>query len=324
MSRTEPTCIFNESDLGMFEYVIMAPGQGVQRPGMLDPWLEASPRAGELLSGWSEVVGFDMLEASRNENSLSDTAAAQPLIVAAALLSMDLLQSWIAMAKHRILFAGHSVGELAAAVGAGYLMPLTAITLARARGIAMSTACMMHKTGMAAVMPTKRDGASDKSIGAAIRAAGLTVANWNGSHQFVAAGPVDVLEAFTASLPAGMRIIQLGVAGAFHTEAMAAAAAPFARAVKRSQFLNPTSAMLSNRDGAVVAGPDDLRQRLVAQITSAVRWDRCSATIASFSAPDTVHIELAPAGPLTRLTERAYPGVRIVALRAPQDVYLRI
>jgi [acyl-carrier-protein] S-malonyltransferase len=217
------------------------------------------------------------------------------------------------------LFAGRLVGELATAAGAGYLTPPAAIGLSRARGLAMSAACVASRTGMAAVMPGKRDPAPDEAIAAAIRAAGLTVANWNGGHQFVAAGPAGRLEAFAAAPPAGMRIAPLEVAGAFHTEAMAAAVAPFARAVEQAPFLSPASAMLGNGDGALVAGPDDLRRRLVAQITSAVRWDLCSAAIAELSGPDAVRIELAPAGPLTRLAERACPGLRAIALRAPHD-----
>jgi [acyl-carrier-protein] S-malonyltransferase len=184
----------------------------------------------------------------------------------------------------------------------------------------MVAACKLEKTGMAAVMPSKRDPATDAAIGSAIQAAGLTVANWNGSHQFVAAGPVDRLEAFAASRPAGLRIASLDVAGAFHTEAMAPATAEFAHAVQRSDFREPTSAMLGNRDGALVADPEDLRHRLVAQITSPVRWDRCSAAIESLATPQAIRVELAPAGPLTRLAERAHPSARPVALCSPDDV----
>lgn len=220
---------------------------------------------------------------------------------------------------HHLLFAGHSVGELAAAAGAGFLSPTAAIALSRARGIAMSAACAVRKTGMAAVMPGKREPATDEDIVAAIGAAELTIANWNGSRQFVGADPAGLLEDFTAAPPAGMRIAPLEVAGPFHTEAMEPAKAPFAQAVKKAPVLHPTSPILGNGDGAVISDPVGLRQRLVAQIISPVRWDKCSATIASLSGPATVRIELAPAGPLTRLAERAHPGTRVVALRTPRD-----
>ncbi|MGH3863046.1 ACP S-malonyltransferase, partial [Actinokineospora sp.] len=293
---------------------------GAQRPGMLDSWVAAAPQAGALLADWSAVAGFDLLDAGRDATAMADTAVAQPLITAAALLSMESLRDRMSLDPDRVLFAGHSVGELAAAAGAGYLTPATAITLARARGEFMSAACAASPTGMAAVRPTRRDGRPDESIVAEIHAAGLAVANWNGSHQFVAAGPVDRVDGFVAKPPAGTRITRLDVAGAFHTDAMITARAPFARAVAEAPLSEPTSAMLGNSDGAIVAGPADLRQRLVTQVTSAVRWDLCAAAIAAQSSPDALHIELAPAGPLTRLLERARPGVRAIAVRAPEDV----
>ncbi|WP_201776204.1 ACP S-malonyltransferase [Streptacidiphilus melanogenes] len=304
----------------VYHYVVTAPGQGVQRPGMLDPWLERVSGAVDLVGDWSQAVGFDLAEAGRDASLLADTAFAQPLIVATSLLACRLLRSEVPMASGEVLFAGHSVGELAAASAAGYLAPGEAVRLAHVRGAAMSAACGTAPTGMAAVMPTKRAGAADADIVDAVVAAGLTVANWNGSHQFVAAGPLDRVEALAAAPAPGTRVAPLAVAGAFHTEAMAPAVEEFARAVRESRFTDPDAALLGNADGAPVTGPDDLRRRLVTQITSPVRWDRCSESIARL-APGALHIELAPAGPLTRLLQRTDPTARAVAVTAPEDVH---
>ncbi|MBD0670562.1 ACP S-malonyltransferase [Streptomyces sp. CBMA156] len=304
----------------MYDHVITVPGQGAHRPGMLDSWLASAPYARELLADWSESAGLDLLEAGRDAAAMADTAVAQPLITAAALLSLKRLRARLDVDPGRVLYAGHSVGELAAAAGAGYLPPGAAVALARERGKAMSAACATAPTGMAACMPSKRDGAADEAIVDAIRAGGLSVANWNGSHQFVAAGPSAAVEAFGANPPAGMRVVRLEVAGAFHTEAMAPALEPFARAVARAPWRAPDSAMLGNADGSLVTGPDDLRQRLVAQLTSAVRWDLCAESIARHSSARTLHVELAPAGPLTKLAERARPWTRTVALRSADDL----
>ncbi|WP_433628848.1 ACP S-malonyltransferase [Nocardia sp. CA-120079] len=302
----------------MYNYVITAPGQGVQQPGMLDAWLAAVPQAHKRITEWSDIVGFDMVPASRDEVMLGDTAIAQPLIVAAALLSFELLRD--RMDSDDVLFAGHSVGELAAAAGAGYISATTAITLAGVRGAAMSAACAVTESGMAAVMPTKRDGATDAAIVAAIGAAGLIVANWNGSHQFVAAGTKDRIDAFIEARPRGLRIVPLTVAGAFHTDAMATATPSFAKAAAEAAFLESASAMVGNGDGALITSPDDLRQRLIAQITAPVRWDLCARTIAAHAATDAPHLELAPAGPLTRLLERERPEARALAIRTPEDI----
>ncbi|WBO66277.1 ACP S-malonyltransferase [Streptomyces camelliae] len=296
-----------------------APGQGVQRPGMLDPWLDAVPGAPALVADWSRAAGFDLVEAGRDEALLADTAYAQPLIVAASLLAHQLLRDRLPSAADEVLFAGHSVGELAAAAGAGYLSPRDAVALARVRGAAMSAACAVAPTGMAAVMPARRNPASDEEIVAAVGTAGLTVANFNGSHQFVAAGPADRVEALADAPPPGIRVSPLAVAGAFHTEAMAPAVAQFARAIQDVRLAEPASALLGNGEGEPVAGPEDLRRRLITQITSPVRWDLCAQAIAR-RAPGALHIELAPAGPLTRLLQRARPEARAVALGVPEDL----
>ncbi|MEV8459080.1 MULTISPECIES: ACP S-malonyltransferase [Streptomyces] len=300
-------------------YVVTAPGQGVQRPGMLDPWLDAVPGARALVDDWSRAAGLDLVEAGRDAALLADTAVAQPLIVAASLLAHRLLRERLPLAADEVLFAGHSVGELAAAAGAGYLSPRDAVALARVRGAAMSAACALAPTGMAAVMPGRRAGASDEEIAAAVAAAGLTVANFNGSHQFVAAGPADRVEALAEEPPPGTRVAPLNVAGAFHTQAMAPAVETFARAIAGVPIARPASAMVANGDGALLTGPEDLRRRLIIQLTSPVRWDLCTETIARL-APDALHLELAPAGPLTRLLGRARPDARAVALGLPEDI----
>ncbi|WP_329120908.1 ACP S-malonyltransferase [Streptomyces sp. NBC_01465] len=312
--------IFESEDSMGHRYVVTAPGQGVQRPGMLDPWLEAVPGAPELVDAWSREAGFDLVGAGRDETLLADTAYAQPLIVAVSVLAHQLLFSRLRLRSDEVLFAGHSVGELAAAAGAGHLDPGTAVALARVRGAAMSQACGCAPSGMAAVMPTKRGGASDEEIAAAVAAAGLTVANHNGSHQFVAAGPADRVAALADAPPPGTRVAPLNVAGAFHTESMAAAVPAFARAVHAARFTEPASVMVGNGDGATVTDPDELRIRLITQITSPVRWDLCGETIARLAAPDALHVELAPAGPLTRLLQRSRPDARAVAVAAPEDI----
>ena len=302
-----------------YDHVVVAPGQGAMQVGMLEGWLDI-PGAAALLASWSDVASLDLLAASRDAGALRDTAVVQPLTVAASLLSMTVVREQHVLDEARTLYAGHSVGELTAAACAGYLHPAAAVALVGARGVAMSAACTATPTGMAAVMPARRDPASDDAIRAAIEEAGLTVANSNGAHQFVAAGPRERLDAIARARPAGLRIAPLDVAGAFHTAAMAAAAAPFAAAVERASFGCPTADLLANADGAFVGDADDVARRLIAQITSPVRWDRCSATIAARSGPGTVHVELAPAGPLTGLLRRSRPEAYAVALHGPADV----
>lgn len=296
---------------------IVAPGQGAQTPGFLAAWLEL-PAAAELLATADEVTGLDLIrlgtEGSAEE--IRDTAVAQPLLVAAALASAAALELLPTRhgSGHRV-FAGHSVGELPAAVLAGAVTPETALRLATTRGRAMAEACSAADTGMTAVL-----GGDPGEVDAALAAAGLTAANRNGAGQVVAAGPRAALDALAADPPPRARLRPLEVAGAFHTDAMRPAQQALAEVVRNGgvEVTDPRSPLLSNADGAVVASGAALLERLVAQVAAPVRWDLCQETMAASGV--TAVLELAPGGTLTGLAKRVLKGVETVALRGPGDL----
>jgi [acyl-carrier-protein] S-malonyltransferase len=110
----------------------------------------------------------------------------------------------------------------------------------------------------------------------------------------------------------------LSVAGAFHTELMAAAQRVLADVAAGVSAKDPRLPFVSNADGAVVDRGSELVARLVAQVSRPVRWDSCMQTLGAMGV--TAVIELPPAGTLTGLVRRALPGVRTVALRGPDDL----
>lgn len=287
--------------------VVVAPGQGAQKPGFLSSWLEL-PGAAERIGGWSELIGIDLIRMGTvaDADEITDTAVAQPLLAAAALLAAEHL-------PQADIVAGHSVGELAAGAIAGVLSSRDAIRLTGVRGRAMAAATRAAPTGMAAVL-----GGDQDAILAAAAAHGLTPANVNGGGQVVVAGSVTQLAGFAASPPPGTRIRQLRVAGAFHTAHMAPAVAALAAAAMETTVNDPTFTLLSNRDGSVVTSGQDWLDRVVSQVASPVRWDRCMASMAALDA--TVLVELPPAGVLAGLAKRDLPGVRVVALKTPDQI----
>lgn len=287
--------------------VMVAPGQGAQAPGFLSPWLEL-PGAVECVGRWSELVGVDLIrmgtEAGTDE--VTDTAVAQPLLTAAALLA----------ARHvpvPDIVAGHSVGELAAGAIAGVLSPEDAIRLAGLRGRVMARATRLVPAGMTAVL-----GGDERAVLAAIAAHGLTAANINARDQVVAAGTLGQLKAFAASPPPGVRLRRLRVAGAFHTAHMAPAAEALAAGVANIVSRDPVIKLLSNKDGSVVSSGEDWTGRIVAQVAATVRWDRCMETMGRLGV--TAFLELPPAGPLTGLAKRVMAGVRTLALKVPDQL----
>lgn len=293
---------------------IVAPGQGAQTPGFLSPWLEdaaVAARLGEL----SEVVGIDLVHygTEADAEAIRDTAIAQPLLVAAGLVASQQLTGGEVPFAGADVAAGHSVGEVTAAAGVGVLSAADAMVLVRERALGMAEASALRPTTMAAVVRGNRD-----EVLAAIEAVGATAANNNGAGQIVAAGTVEQIDQLKASPPAGARVIGLSVAGAFHTEHMELGRARVEAVAAGMAASDPVVTLLSNADGtAVVSGAEYLR-RLVAQVTSPVRWDLCMQTMASLGV--TGLLELPPAGTLTGIAKRNMPGVELFNLNTPDQI----
>jgi [acyl-carrier-protein] S-malonyltransferase len=293
--------------------VVVAPGQGSQTPGFLSPWLEL-PGAADLLGALSEAAGVDLAQHGTvsDADTIRDTKIAQPLIVAAGILTLDALAETDHLAKTSGI-AGHSVGEFTAAAGAGVLDATDAVRLVGIRGRAMAEAAAIEATGMSAVI-----GGDENEVLAALEANGLFPANYNGGGQLVVAGPVAGLSALAENAPAGSRVIPLQVAGAFHTSYMAPAVETLREAAAGVNTNDPTKKLWTNNDGSLVTDGQKFRDLLVGQVSSPVRWDKC---MASFEAAGvTGIIELAPAGALVGLAKRALKGVPTVAIKTPEDL----
>ncbi|SDQ16558.1 ACP S-malonyltransferase [Microbacterium sp. cf332] len=291
--------------------IAVFPGQGSQTPGFLAPWLELDG-ARERLERFSDLAEVDLVAAGTewDADRIRDTAVAQPLIVAASLLSYDALSRTGARPAG---VAGHSVGEIAALAAANVLDTDDALRLVGLRGRAMADAATREQTGMSAVI-----GGDQDAVVARLDELGLTPANYNGGGQIVAAGALEALAGLAAEPVTGTRVIPLQVAGAFHTRYMAPAVEVLTSAAADTEVRDPEATLWSNRDGAVVSDGRDALDRLVAQVASPVRWDLCMASFAEHAV--TGIIEFAPAGTLVGLAKRALRGVPAVAVKTPDDL----
>ncbi len=290
--------------------VIVCPGQGSQTPGFLAPWLEL-PGAREHLTALSDAAGVDLVThgTTSDEETIKDTAVAQPLLVGAGLLALRALGGTAGVGA----LSGHSVGEFTAAAAAGVLSEDDAMRLVALRGRAMAEASAATPTGMSAVL-----GGDPADVLETIERHGLTPANVNGGGQVVAAGALDALAALAEEPPARARVIPLKVAGAFHTHYMQPAVDALAAAAADLEASDPGVTLVSNRDGAVVTTGRDVLDRLVAQVSNPVRWDLCTERFAELGV--TALVELPPAGTLVGLAKRALKGVELLAVKTPDDL----
>ncbi len=273
---------------------------------MLTPWLEL-PGAAEQVSHWSTACNLDLvhLGTTAEADEIRRTEHAQPLLVAASLLSGRAVLA----GGDPDLVCGHSIGELAVLALAGVLDDADAVLLAAERGRLMAEAAALAPTGMAALL-----GRADvSSVQDRLGGSGLELATVNAPGQVVLGGPVAALQAWEP--PAGVRVRQLDVAGAFHTSAMASAVEPFRALVNALHPRPARCGVVANADGAVLTDGRVLLDRLVDQLTRPVRFDLC---LPAFSGHEAV--ELAPAGVLSGLLRRALPDLSVRALRSPTDL----
>ena len=294
---------------------VVAPGQGSQVPGFLTPWLEL-PHFEDRMKWLGTVAGIDLIAhgTTSDEDTIRDTAVAQPLIVSAGMVSLLSLFPHPGEAFAKVAVgAGHSVGEITAAAAAHVISAEQAMVLVRERGNAMAAASAVTPTGMSAVLGGDRD-----EVIAKLTQHGLTAANENGAGQIVAAGTLEQLAALETDPPTGARVRPLSVAGAFHTKHMAPAVGLLAQHAKAISTHDARLRILSNADGTMVQDGREVLKRLVTQVSNPVRWDLCMQTMLDLGV--TGLIELPPAGTLVGLAKRAMPDVECVSLKTPEDL----
>ncbi|MCS5720513.1 ACP S-malonyltransferase [Herbiconiux sp. CPCC 203407] len=298
--------------------VVVCPGQGSQTPGFLEPWI-AEPSFRDTLEELGDAARVDLVQHGTvsDADTIRDTAVAQPLIVAAGILTLDALFDGLsntAGRRERVGgIAGHSVGEITAAAGAGILTKGDAMRIVGERGRAMADAAAVTSTGMSAVV-----GGDQAELLALFEEVGVLPANYNGGGQIVVAGAPDALARLAESVPRGVRVVPLQVAGAFHTHFMAPAVDRLAAVAASVHPSDPTLPIWTNNDGSRVDSGARFVELLVGQVSSPVRWDLDMEAFAA--AGVTGLIEVAPAGALTGLAKRGLKGVPAVAVKTPDDL----
>jgi [acyl-carrier-protein] S-malonyltransferase len=290
--------------------VILAPGQGSQKPGFMSSWLELQVFRSKL-EEFSDTISLDLIKHGTlsDDETIRDTAIAQPLIVSASIATAALLDT-----SNLSGVAGHSVGEVSAAAIANVLSDNEAMKLVNVRAKAMARAAASSEvTSMAAVL-----GGEVGTVLARLQELGLSAANYNGAGQIVAAGSKTGIDKLVLEGPQGSKVIPLSVAGAFHTSYMLPAVSELKSFTSDLEISIPKINLWSNQNGQLVSDGKEFINLLVGQVANSVRWDLCMESMVN--AGVTAVIEVSPAGTLAGLAKRGMPGVEIVALKEPKDL----
>ena len=290
----------------------MTPGQGSQTCGMYSTWITDQANK-EIVTKYSKLIDLDLIHYGTvaSQSEITATNVAQPLLTALAFMSFSKLQI---NSNENLIYSGHSVGEFSAACLAGFYSDETAMKLVSVRGKAMAAAAASNRaTGMSAVL-----GGDKAEVIKHVEQFDLVPANVNSDGQIVASGLLSNLEKLSANPPASTKVRKLEVAGAFHSQFMKSAESELEKEFTQVELTKPTYNFISNKDGQIITESTDLKNRLVSQITSPVRWDLCQAKMIELGV--TGMLELAPGGVLTGIAKREMPGVELFAIKSPEDI----
>ncbi len=253
------------------------PGQGSQKVGMLAAIAATSPVVEQTFAEASEALGYDLWALAQNgpQEQQNLTERTQPLLLTA---SVALWRLWQQRSDVRpVLLAGHSLGEFSALVCAGSLAFADAVKLVRARGQFMQTAVPVGEGSMAAVLGMEDQQIVDICAEASAAGGVVEAVNFNSPGQVVIAGNVAAVDRAIERLKeAGCkRAMPLPVSAPFHTSLMRPAGEQLAQALAGIELKAPVIPVVHNVHAQTETDPDRIRELLIQQISSPVKWTGC-------------------------------------------------
>lgn len=277
------------------------PGQGAQFVGMGKDLFESNTKAKELFDKADEILGYNITDIMFNgtDEDLKQTKVTQPAVFLHSVISALCLDDF-----NPDMVAGHSLGEFSALVAAGALSFEDGLQLVYARAMAMQKACEAVPSTMAAIinLPDK----TIEQVCAEISRDGHIVvpANYNSPGQVVISGNVEaVKEACVKMKEAGAkRALPLAVGGAFHSPLMEMARVELAKAIEAAPVCTPVCPVYQNVDALPHTDPKEIKDNLLKQLTSPVRWTQSIINMINDGMTDFV--ECGPGQVLTGLIGR--------------------
>ncbi len=303
---------------------LLFPGQGSQAVGMGRALAEAYPAARQVFDEVDDALG-ERLSALIWEgpiDRLTLTENVQPALMAVSLAALRALEveTGFNAARDARFVAGHSLGEYSALAAAGALSIADTARLLRTRGQAMQKAVPVGEGAMAALLGLDFDEASAVAAEAA-QGEVCEAANDNGGGQVVVSGHRTAVERAVeiARGRGARRAMTLPVSAPFHCALMRPAADVMAQALAGVMVRRPVPPVVANVVAHAISEPDEIRQRLVEQVTGMVRWRECVAFMAREGV--TRFYEVGSGKVLSGLVKRIAAGTTATAVGTPDDIH---
>jgi [acyl-carrier-protein] S-malonyltransferase len=299
------------------------PGQGSQTVGMGKALADAFPAARAVFEEVDAALG-EKLSAIIWEGPgepLQLTENAQPALMAVSLATLRVLEAeaGVSVARDAAFVAGHSLGEYSALAAAGSFSISDTARLLRTRGLAMQKAVPVGVGAMAALLGLDYETAVAVAEEAA-QGEVCQAANDNGGGQVVVSGDKAAVERATeiAKGKGAKRAMLLPVSAPFHCRLMQPAAEVMAKALSEVTVNRPAVPLVSNVLAAPISDPEEIRKRLVEQVTGTVRWRESVAYMAGQGV--THFLEIGAGKVLSGLVKRIADGAVGVAIGGPNDI----
>ncbi len=299
----------------MSKFAFLFPGQGAQAVGMLNGFAGNAVVA-QTVAEASDALGFDLgrLIADGPKEELDLTTNTQPVMLTAA---VAVYRAWLAAGGPApAMVAGHSLGEYSALVAAGVIRFKDAVPLVRFRAQAMQDAVPVGQGGMAVILGLGADDVRAVCQAAAAAEPGCVVepVNFNEPTQIVIAGHTGAVERACelAKAKGAKRAMKLAVSAPFHSSLLQPASDRLKAYMAGIEFSAPTIALVNNVDVAVVSDPAAIKDALVRQAASPVRWVEAMQLMAAHDVTEV--IECAPSKVLIGMAKRIDPRLAGEAL----------
>lgn len=293
------------------------PGQGSQSVGMLAPLADEYSSIQQLFSRASDVLGYDLwaLAQSGPQEQLNLTEQTQPLLLTS---SVAIWQVWQSLGGSvPALMAGHSLGEYSALVCSGVIDFDAAVSLVRDRGKFMQQAVPQGVGAMSAVLGLDDEVIVSICQDVSVDGNVVEAVNFNSPGQVVVAGSADaVSKAADLLKKAGAkRVAPLPVSAPFHTSLMKPAAEQLAVAIAKVEFQAPTIPIVHNVHASIESDPGKIRQLMVEQTASPVRWTQSIEFMVARGVERVV--ECGPGKVLSGLCRRIHKPLSASAIETP-------
>ena len=256
------------------------PGQGAQFVGMGKDLYDNNQKAKELFEKANEILGYRITDImfAGTDDDLKQTKVTQPAVflhsVISALFATPAEQPEV---NKPAMMAGHSLGEFSALVVAGALSFEDGLRLVYARAMAMQKVCEAQPSTMAAIIGLPDEKIEEVCAEVSKMGKGVVVpANYNNPGQLVISGDIEAINEACEQLKAAgaKRALPLKVGGAFHSPLMQPAKDELQAAIERTEFREPFCPVYQNVDAQPHTNPAEIKQNLIAQLTSSVRWSQ--------------------------------------------------